>query len=127
MDMKDYSEDTFNSVKEQVSKLLVSVGYKPDEVPFVPIASLKGDNNCKKSENMPWYTGPTLLEAINNLKSPDKPTNLPLRLPIQDVYSIQGIGVVPVGRVETGIMKVGQKVFVTPGREGKGISGNEPS
>ncbi len=123
MDMKDYSEDVFNNVKEEVTKLLQSVGYKVDEIKFIPIASLKGDNVFKKSENMAWYKGDTLLETINKLNAPDKPTNLPLRLPIQDVYNIQGIGVVPVGRVETGVMKVGQKVFITPGREGKGITG----
>ncbi|MCF7860827.1 translation elongation factor EF-1 subunit alpha [Candidatus Woesearchaeota archaeon] len=123
MDMKEYSEEVFNKTKEQVTALLKSVGYKPDEVKFVPIASLPGDNVFKKSENMSWYTGPTLIDAINDLKSPEKPTNLPLRLPIQDVYSIQGIGVVPVGRVETGVMKIGQKLFITPAREGKGIAG----
>lgn len=72
---------------------------------------------------MPWYKGPTLLEALDQLKLPDKPTNLPLRVPIQDVYNITGIGVVPVGKVETGIMKVGDKVIFVPGREGKGVNG----
>jgi len=72
---------------------------------------------------MPWYKGDTLLEAINKFEVPLKPTTLPLRLPIQDVYNITGIGVVPVGRVETGIMKVGDKVTIVPGREGKGVSG----
>ena len=123
MDMKDYKEDVFNKVKQDVSALLKTVGYKPDEVQFVPEAALKGDNVFKKTENMPWYKGPSLFEAINLLKVPEKPTNLPLRLPIQDVYNITGIGVVPVGRVETGIMKVGDKVIVVPGREGKGIQG----
>ncbi len=123
MDMKNYDEATFNKVKEQVSTLLKTVGYKPDEIAFVPIASLKGDNVAKKSENMAWYTGPTLLESLDTFTVPEKPTTLPLRLPIQDVYNITGIGVVPVGRVETGVMKVGDKVTVVPGREGKGISG----
>lgn len=119
----DYSEDRFNKVKEEVSALLTSVGYKPDEIPFLPIASLPGDNVAKKSENMSWYKGKTLLETLDELKEPEKPTNLPLRLPIQDVYNITGIGVVPVGRVETGIMKVGDKVTAMPGREGKGVEG----
>ena len=110
-------------VKEEVSTLLKSVGYKPAEIQFLPLASLKGDNVATKSANMGWYTGPTLLEAIDNLKEPEKPTNLPLRVPIQDVYNITGIGVVPVGRVETGVMKVGDKVIVVPGREGKGVIG----
>jgi len=120
----DYSEERFNKVKAEVSDLLKSVGYKPEEIPFLAIASLKGDNIVKKSDKMPWYTGPTLIEAMNDkISPPDKPTGLPLRLPIQDVYNITGIGVVPVGRVETGIMKIGDKVTLVPGREGKGVSG----
>jgi elongation factor 1-alpha len=127
MDMKDYAEDVFNQVKEQVSALLKTVGYKIDEVQFVPISALQGENVAKKSDKMPWYKGPTLLEALDNLKEPDKPTNLPLRLPLQDVYNITGIGVVPVGRVETGIMKIGDKVVAVPGREGKGVPGEVKS
>ena len=123
MDMASYDQKRFEKVKEEVSTLLKSVGYKPAEIQFLPLASLKGDNVATKSANMGWYTGPTLLEAIDNLKEPEKPTNLPLRVPIQDVYNITGIGVVPVGRVETGVMKVGDKVIVVPGREGKGVIG----
>ncbi|RME53360.1 translation elongation factor EF-1 subunit alpha [Candidatus Woesearchaeota archaeon] len=123
MDMQNYDEARFKKVVEDVSALLKSVGFKPEDVAFVPIASLPGDNVAKKTDKMGWYSGPTLLEAINNLKEPEKPTDLPLRLPIQDVYNITGIGVVPVGRVETGILKVGQKVIAMPGREGKGVRG----
>ncbi len=123
----EWSEDRYNKVKEEVSNLLKTVGYDPSKVQFVPVASLKGDNVVKKSENMPWYSGPTLLEAINNLTPPEKPIDLPLRLPIQDVYNITGIGVVPVGRVETGVMKVGDKVIAMPGREGKGVQGEVKS
>jgi elongation factor 1-alpha len=119
----DYKEARFNQVKEDVIKLLKSVGYKTDLIPFVPLASLVGGNVVKKSDKMPWYTGPTLVELLDTLKEPEKPTNLPLRLPLQDVYNITGIGVVPVGRVETGIMKVGDKVMIMPGREGKGVPG----
>ena len=123
MDMMKYDQAKFDEVVKQVSELLKSVGYKPEEIKFIPIASLVGDNVAKKSENMAWYTGPTLLEALDTFSVPEKPTTLPLRLPIQDVYNITGIGVVPVGRVETGVMKVGDKVTVVPGREGKGVSG----
>ena len=123
MDTVEYAEDKFNKVKEDVSNLLKSVGYNPDEVPFIAASALQGDNIAKKSENMSWYAGPTLLEQLDNFKEPEKPTNLPLRLPLQDVYNIPGIGVVPVGRVETGIMKVGQKVIVVPARDGKGVTG----
>ncbi|MBI5392355.1 translation elongation factor EF-1 subunit alpha [Candidatus Woesearchaeota archaeon] len=120
----DHQQKRFEEVKTEVKNLLKSVGYKADEIAFVPTASLMGENIVKKSEKMTWYTGPTLLEAINNFKVPEKPTQLPLRLPIQDVYNITGIGVVPVGRVETGVMKVGDKVIFVPGREGKGVPGD---
>ena len=123
MDMAKYDQKRFEEVKSQVSALLKSVGYKPDEIPFLAGASLLGENLANKSQNMPWYKGKTLLESFDDLKEPEKPTQLPLRLPIQDVYKITGIGVVPVGRVETGIMKVNDKVIVVPAREGKGVTG----
>jgi len=125
MDIKgvEYSEAIFNKRKEEVSAVLKQVGFKLEDVPFIPIAALVGDNVFKKSENMPWYKGPTIAENMDLLKPPEKPTGLPLRLPIQDVYSITGIGVVPVGRVETGVMKIGDKIIAVPGREGKGVVG----
>lgn len=123
MDAADYSEDAFNKTKERIAALCKQVGFNPDQVPFMPISSLQGDNNVKKSENMSWYSGKTLLESLDDLSVPEKPVDLPLRVPIQDVYNITGIGVVPVGRVETGVLKVGQKVIAVPGREGKGVNG----
>jgi elongation factor 1-alpha len=124
MDMAKFEEKRYTEIKGEVEKLLKSVGYNPANILFIPLASLLGENVVKKSDKMPWYKGPTLIEALDTLKVPEKPTSLPLRLPIQDVYNITGIGVVPVGRVETGTMKVGDKVIVVPGREGKGISGD---
>jgi len=127
MDMANYEEKKFEDAKKQVLDLLKLVGYNPEEVKVVPISALKGDNVVKKSENFAWYKGDTLLESINGLKEPEKPTELPLRLPIQDVYKISGIGTVPVGRVETGVMKVGDKIIVVPAREGKGVTGEVKS
>jgi len=123
----DWAEAKYNKVKEEVSALLKSVGFKPDQIPFIPMASLKGDNIVNKSENMPWYTGPVLVEEIEKLTVPEKPVDKPLRMPLQDVYNISGIGVVPVGKIETGVMKVGQKVVAVPGREGKGVPGEVKS
>jgi len=123
MDMKNYDQKVFEQVKADVSTLLKSVGYKPENIPFIPMASLVGDNVATKTTKMPWYTGHTLLETLDTIKEPEKPTQLPLRLPLQDVYNITGIGVVPVGRVETGVLKVGDKVIIMPGREGKGVRG----
>ncbi len=127
MDVINYDEAKFNGVKDEVSKLMQQVGYKPDEVPFIPISAIKGDNVVKKSENLPWYKGPTLREQLDLFTLPEKPTGLPLRLPIQDVYNITGIGVVPVGKIESGVMKIGDKVIVVPAREGTGVTGEVKS
>ncbi|HLC52044.1 MAG TPA: translation elongation factor EF-1 subunit alpha [Candidatus Nanoarchaeia archaeon] len=123
----DYSEARYKEVVEDVKKHAKQAGWNVDKVRFLPIASFPGQNITKKSEKMSWWTGDTLLDAINKFDVPQKPVNLPLRLPIQDVYNITGIGVVPVGRVETGIMKVGDKIIVVPGREGKGVPGEVKS
>ncbi|MEK6822705.1 MAG: translation elongation factor EF-1 subunit alpha, partial [Nanoarchaeota archaeon] len=123
MDTIGYDQAKFEKLKAEGIALLKSVGFKTDTIKFIPVASFLGENIVKKSDKMAWYTGPTLLEALDMLTQPEKPTTLPLRLPIQDVYSITGIGVVPVGRIETGIMKVGDKIIVVPGREGKGVTG----
>src|SRR3990167_5204721 len=124
MDMVNYTEKRFNEVKEEVTKLLKTVGYKVDLVQFIPISSLMGENVVKKSTHMPWYNGPTLVEQLDRFIEPEKPITLPLRLPIQDVFNITGVGVVPVGRVETGVMKIVDKVTVVPAREGAGVSGD---
>lgn len=114
MDLVDYKEDKFNELKEEVGNLIKSVGYKPSEVPFIPLSAFEGDNIKDKSANTGWYSGPTLLEALEDFEAPEKPTDLPLRVPIQDVYSITGVGTVPVGRVETGIMKKADNVIFEP-------------
>lgn len=115
MDAAQYSEARFNEVKEQVSQLLGIVGFKASEIPFIPTSAFEGDNISKSpSPNTPWYKGPSILDALNALKTPEKPDKLPLRIPVQDAYTISGIGTVPVGRVETGIMKKGDKVIFMP-------------
>lgn len=123
MDAVGYKEEKFNEVKGEVSKLLQGVGINPQTTTFIACSGLKGDNVAKKSENMPWYKGPTIYEQFDQFPEPKMPVDLPLRMPVQDVYEITGIGTVPVGKIETGIMKVGQKVIVLPGRTGKGIEG----
>tara|TARA_Y100000310_G_scaffold332179_1_gene407264 strand:- start:21 stop:1304 length:1284 start_codon:yes stop_codon:yes gene_type:complete len=122
MDVAKWAEDKFEAVKKEVSELLKQVNYDPEKVAFVPMSAYEGDNVVKKSENMSWYSGPTLVEQLDTLTEPEKPTDLPLRLPLQDVYNIKGIGVVPVGRVETGVLKLNEKVIISPAREGKGVT-----
>ena len=111
-----YSEAKYTELKEEITKLLKNVGFKVDQqVTFIPISAFKDDNIDKASPNMAWFKGSTLLQALDSLKVPEKPTDKALRLPIQDVYTITGIGTVPVGRVETGKLTVGAKVVFMPG------------
>jgi elongation factor 1-alpha len=111
-DVYDYSEDRFNECKESVGDLLKGIGFKG--VKFIPTSGMQMENLSKKSDKMPWYDGPTLIDAIDQFILPEKPTGKPLRLPIQDSYRIKGTGVVPVGRVETGILKKGDKIIIMP-------------
>jgi elongation factor 1-alpha len=123
MDVAKYEEKAYEKIKEELTPLLKQVGYNPAKVTFLAISGFKGDNVFKKSTNMPWYKGPTIREQLDKFEQPEKPTNLPLRMPLQDVYEITGIGTVPVGKIETGIMKPGQKIIILPGRSGKGVPG----
>jgi len=116
MDLTDppYDEKRYKEIVDQVGKFMKSFGYDMNKVKFVPVVATNGDNVTHKSENMKWYTGPTLEEYLDQLEIPPKPVDKPLRIPIQEVYSISGVGVVPVGRVETGVLKVGDKIVFMP-------------
>jgi len=109
-----YGEDRYNEIKKEVSGFIKRIGYNPKNVPFVPISGWNGDNMLEKSPNMTWWKGPTLLEALDNVTPPVRPSDKPLRVPLQDVYKIGGIGTVPVGRVETGVLKPGMVVTFAP-------------
>jgi len=116
MDDKNVSfgQARYEEIKNELSRYLKQVGYDPTKVPFVPISGWNGDNMLEKSANLPWYKGPTLLEALDTVTEPKRPVDKPLRIPLQDVYKIGGIGTVPVGRVETGVLKPGMVVTFAP-------------
>ncbi|CAI5951400.1 unnamed protein product [Closterium sp. NIES-64] len=109
-----YSKARYEEIVKEVSSYLKKVGYNPDKIPFVPISGFEGDNMIERSTNLDWYKGPTLLEALDQVSEPKRPSDKPLRLPLQDVYKIGGIGTVPVGRVETGVLKPGMVVVFAP-------------
>jgi len=109
-----YGEARFLEIKTEVENFLGKIGYKIDQVPVIPISGWNGDNMIEKSENMKWWKGKTLLDALDAIKPPKRPTDKPLRIPLQDVYKIGGIGTVPVGRVETGVLKPGDVVKFAP-------------
>ena len=110
----NYSQGRYDEIKSELTTFLKKVGYNPLNIPFIPISGWVGDNMVEKSDNMPWYNGPCLLECLDALRPPKRPTDKPLRLPLQDVYKIGGIGTVPVGRVETGVIKAGMVVTFAP-------------
>ncbi|KAI3363412.1 hypothetical protein L3Q82_012030 [Scortum barcoo] len=122
----NYSQKRYEEIVKEVSTYIKKIGYNPDTVAFVPISGWNGDNMLEPSPNMTWFkgwkinrkegnaSGTTLLEALDAIQPPTRPTDKPLRLPLQDVYKIGGIGTVPVGRVETGILKPGMVVTFAP-------------
>ncbi|MBX0323012.1 translation elongation factor EF-1 subunit alpha [Halomicroarcula sp. F13] len=114
MDLVDYNESDYKQTVEEVKDLLNQVRFDTENASFIPISAFEGDNIAEESDNTDWYDGDILLTALNNLPAPEPPTDAPLRLPIQDVYTISGIGTVPVGRVETGILNTGDNVSFQP-------------
>jgi len=110
----DFSEDRWKMIRSQVATYLKGIGYHPMKIPFIPVSSWLGDNLTSKSIHMPWYDGPSILEALENVTTPRRPKDKPLRVPIQDVRDTEGIGTVLVGRVETGVLKPGTNVQIAP-------------
>lgn len=124
MDLVNYKEEIYTKLKGEIVDLLRAVGYKnPEKFIFIPTASFLGENVVKRSDKMKWYTGPVFYESLDSFVIPPKPLDKPLRIPVQDVYSITGVGTVPVGRVETGVMKIGDPIIFEPA----GVSGEVKS
>lgn len=111
----NWNQERYEEIKNEVSRMIKMVGFKVEKISFVPTSGWTGDGLVKLSDKMPWYKGPTLFEAFDAFDLPPKPMDKPLRLPIQDVYTITGVGTVPVGRVETGVLKEGDKLVFMPG------------
>lgn len=120
MDLVDYNQGTYEEIKQDLLNLLNNIGYKnTSEFPFIPISAYQGENTTEPSDKLDWYDGPTVLGALEELEESEKPVDKPLRVPVQEVYSIKGVGTVPIGRVETGTLKIGDKVTFMP----TGVSG----
>jgi len=109
-----YNQERYNEIVTEVSTYLKKIGYNPAKIPFVPISGWDGDNMLERSPNLAWYKGPIMIEALDAIVPPKRPVDKPLRIPLQDVYKIGGIGTVPVGRVETGTLKPGMSVTFAP-------------
>jgi elongation factor 1-alpha len=119
MDLVGYDRNVYEKLRMDLVHLLTSIGYrKAEEFPFIPMAAFHGENVTRPSQRMTWYSGPTLLQALEQLREPEKPIDKPLRIPIQNVFSITGVGTVPIGRVETGVLQVGDEVIFQPSGKG---------
>ena len=114
MDRVNYDQKRYEELKKEILALLKTVGYKEEHVTFLPVSAIEGENVTKRGDKLKWFDGPTLLDAMDLMKVPEKPIKLPLRIPVQDVYTITGVGTVPVGRVETGKLKKGDKIIFEP-------------
>ena len=109
-----YDEERYNSLETELKTLFQQAGFRMSNIQFVPISALCGDNVTKKSANLSWFKGPTVLDALENFSAPELPVDLPLRIPVEHVYSLTGVGTVPIGRVECGMLKPGDKVIFQP-------------
>ncbi|MDD5348403.1 MAG: translation elongation factor EF-1 subunit alpha, partial [Candidatus Omnitrophica bacterium] len=123
MDAVNYDRQAYEKTKLELIAKMKPMGYKTDAIPFIPYSAYMGDNIAKHGDKMPWYSGPTLLEAFDALIEPKKPLDKPLRIPIQEVFTITGQGTVPVGRVEAGVLKPNTTVIVMP----EGLTGEVKS
>ena len=110
----DWKPERYEDIKREATDFLKKTGYKPEKIHFVPLSGWMGDNLIERSKKMDWYKGPTLIEAIDQAEEPVRLLEKPLRLPIIDAYKIGGVGTVPVGRVETGVLKIGMIIKFTP-------------
>jgi len=121
----NWSQDRYEEIKKELSAYLKKVGFDPTKIPFIPLSGWHGDNMLERSANLPWYKGPILIEALDQVTPPKRPTEKPLRLPLQDVYKIGGIGTVPVGRVETGVLKPNMTVYFAPSNQSSEVKSVE--
>ncbi len=114
MDLVGYARDVFENVSKDIKEFLAKIDIEPSYI--IPISAKEGDNVAKKSDRMPWYDGPTILEALDTFKKMENREKNPLRFSVQDVYNIDNKRII-VGRVEAGTIHVGDRVLVLPSGE----------
>lgn len=109
-----YSKERFNEVQKETITFLKKHNIDINKISIIPTSGLIGDNVVKKGDTLSWYDGPTLLEALNDFTEPIRLIKLPLRIPIEKVYSIKGVGTVASGKIETGMLTIGDKIVFNP-------------
>src|SRR5262245_50367703 len=111
MDLEDHSQARFQQIESEYRRWLQTIGVEPKL--FIPIAAKHGDNVASLSKNMPWWTGPTVLETFDEFKVAELHKDQPLRLPIQDFYRFDQRRIFA-GRVESGSIRVGDRLIFSP-------------
>lgn len=115
MDLVDYDNNKYNTIVKEYSEFLSKINVIP--LHFIPVSGFKGENILNRSENMPWYTGSTLLEALDGFISEKSPKDKPFRMPVQGVYKFTKEGDdrrIVAGTIETGLLNVGDEVQFYP-------------
>lgn len=112
MDKVSYSEEVYKSVIKKIKEYLEKIGYKIDS--FVPVSAYYGENVIRPASKMNWYDGPPLIEILDKLETPKRPTTKPFRLPILRTFRVSGIGTVIAGKIETGRIKIDDEVAIVP-------------
>ncbi len=112
MDLVDYSEDTFGNIAEEYLEFAGRIGL--DDVTFIPLSALRGDNIIELSANTPWYHGPTLLGYLETVPVDDEVADGPFRMPVQWVnrpnLDFRGFS----GRIVGGTIRPGDPIRVLP-------------
>ena len=122
MDLVDYAAARFEAVARECCAYLERIGVHPTDV--IPVSSREGDNVAHGSARMAWHGGPTVVEALDDFVAPPPPTDLPLRLPLQDVYRFDDRRIL-VGRVETGRFAVGDELLFSPSNKSARVASIE--
>jgi bifunctional enzyme CysN/CysC len=123
MDLVNYSEAEFKRIEKEYRSYLKDIGVEPTDI--IPIAAREGENIARRSEHMDWYTGPTIVEALDRFNRKPELYDLPLRFPIQDVYRFDEHKRFFAGRVESGTIKVGDKIIFSPSNKTSTVSSIE--
>ncbi|MET0154672.1 MAG: helicase HerA-like domain-containing protein [Rickettsiales bacterium] len=123
MDLVDFSEDRFTDVKKEYDAYLRSIGV--EALRFVPISARGGDNVAARSDHMEWYAGPTVIDTLDEFRNAAPLEDLPLRLPLQDVYRFDEHKRIFAGRIETGRLRVGDEVIFSPSNKKSHIASIE--
>ncbi|KAI7847354.1 P-loop containing nucleoside triphosphate hydrolase protein [Circinella umbellata] len=120
LDMMNWDQDRYNEIIEKLGNFLTQAGFRKSNLSYIPVSGLTGENLIKKSELVPWYQGPCLIDLIDGFEPPVRQLDKPLRIGVTDFFK-GGIGsssgVSAGGTIDAGHVQVGEQLMVVPGGE----------